>query len=162
MKASQPYLFLLDVSWTLSSYPGHVQVRRWRRIDENAARRGFMRRKTAENILQLAAFGKTIDHAEPETYFILALYGIITPSAVVLKSQSTWDVLDGFLRLQPPVWTVQPRRQSSTSSHIQDTSRPSRLSRTLECPWNLYWMLLASYTIGYCRKVGETEQRGVS
>ena len=40
----------------LSSYHRHVQVRRWRCIDENDAWRGFKRWKTAERILQFAAF----------------------------------------------------------------------------------------------------------
>ena len=55
MKASWPYFFLMDVSWTLSSCHSHVQVQRWRRIDENDARRGFTRMKTTEKILQLDA-----------------------------------------------------------------------------------------------------------
>ena len=56
MKVLWPYFFFVDVSWTLSSYRSDVQVRGWRRIDENDARRGFTRRKTAEKVLQLAAF----------------------------------------------------------------------------------------------------------
>ena len=45
---------------------------------------------------------------------------------------------------------VRLRKQPSTSSYIQDISRLSRLSRTWESPRSLYWMLLASYTIGHC------------
>ena len=38
----------------------------------------------------------------------------------------------------------------STSSHIRDTPRFSRLSRTWECPRRLYWMIPASWTKGHC------------
>ena len=131
MKAPWPYFFLLDVSWALSVYCSHIQVRRWRCMDENDARDGFMRRKTSEEVLQLAAFNKMKCPPRAET----ALYRTIISSAVLMKSQRLRGIfLEGFLPLQPLVWTVQPRKQSSTSLHIQDTSRLLWLSRTWECP----------------------------
>ena len=66
-------------------------------------------------------------------------------SSVTEVAASTRNFLDG------PVWTVQPRKQPSTfMSYIQDTSRLSCLPRTWKCPRSLYWMLLASCTIGHC------------
>ena len=87
MKVSWPYFFLLDVSLALSAYCSHIQVRRWRCMDENDARAGFIRRKTLEKILQLAAFDKMKCPPRAETSFILALYRTISSSAVLLKSQ---------------------------------------------------------------------------
>ena len=87
MKTSWPYFFLLDLSWALSSCCSHIQVQRWRWMDENDARGGFMRRKTSEKILQLAAFDKMKCPPRAEKGFILALYRTIISSAVLPKSQ---------------------------------------------------------------------------
>ena len=107
-----------------------------------ALRRGTPRR----NYFSSLHLTRWTGHLEPKIYFILALYRMTTSSPVLLKSQRLRGIVfNGFLPLQPPVWTVQPREQSSTWSHIQDTSRLWRLSRTWGFPWNLYWMLLVSY-----------------
>ena len=91
------------------------------------------------------------DHAGPKTWFILALYRTTTSSAGLLKSQRLRGIFwRDSCAFSKPVWIVQPCKQSSTTSHIQDTSRLLRLSRTCECPWSPYWILLASYTIGHC------------
>ena len=81
-------------------------------------------------------------------------------SCVTEVAGSTREFLEGFLPLQPPDWTVQPRKQSSTSSHIQGLLR---LSRTWECRRRVFiWMLLANYTIGHCldpkNRVGKSEK----
>ena len=149
-EALLPYFFFLDVSWTLSSYRIHVQVRHWRRIDDNDVLRGFTRRKTAEEILQLAVFDKM--NWPPRAEDILLSWFSTELSRRQLcysSSASTRDFLDGFLPLEPPVRTVSPRNQPWISSHIQDTSRFSRLSRTWGCSRSLHWMPFASYTIGH-------------
>ena len=151
MKASWSCFFLLDVSWAHSAYCTHIQVRRWRCMDGNDARGGFMRRKTSEKILQLAAFDKTRCSPRAETGFILALYRTIISSAVLLKSQrlrgTFWRDSCPFCRWFELCCNVNNLRHR----HISKTHHVS-----CDCPElgmskeSLYLILLANYTIGHC------------
>ena len=152
MKASWPYFFLLDVFWIMSSYHSHVQVWRWQWIDENDAWRGFRRRKTAERILQLAAFDNMNwpRRAEDKLYPGSPQKDHVV-SSVTQVTAPTRAFFGGIpAPLAIGLKCLRSRKQPLTSSYIQDTSRLSRLSRTWECPRSLYWMLLASYTIKHC------------
>ena len=151
MKASWPYFLFLDAFWPLSSHHSHVQVLRWRCIDGDDARRGFTTKETAEKVLQLAAFDNmNWPRRAEDMLYPGSLQNDNVVSRVTKVAASRRHLLVGFLPLLPSVWTVQPRTESSSSSHIQDTSRLLHLPWTWECPRSLYWMLLASYTIGYC------------
>ena len=100
VKASWPYFFLLDVSSALSSYCCHICVRRWRRMDAKDARRGFMRRETAEKILQVATFDETNCPARAENILYSGYLQNIISSAVLRKSQrQRGRLLQGFLTL---------------------------------------------------------------
>ena len=143
--------FLQDVFWSLSSYRSNALVRRCRHIDENDAWRGFMRRKTAEEILQLPEFDKVNGPPRAEYILYCCLQCGHFAISVTPVAASTMETFGGIsVPSQPPVWTGHQRKQSSRSSHIQDTLRLSRLSGTWEIPRSLYWMLLYSYTIGHC------------
>ena len=91
------------------------------------------------------------DHLEPKTYFILALYKERSRRQQCYSSRSVYEgFLEGFLPLLPPVWTVKPPKQYSTSPHIQDTSSLASFQDLWVCLRSHYWMLPANYTIGHC------------
>ena len=87
--------------------------------------------KPRRNFFRSLHLTRWTDHFESKTYSIPALYRRITSPAVLLKSKRlrgimwmvSWPYSQRFL-------TVQPRKQSSISSHIQDIQRLSCLSRT--------------------------------
>ena len=129
----------------------------------------FTRRKTAEKILQLTAFDKMNWPPRAEdTLYPGSLQNYYVAISVTQVAASTRDFLDGFLPLQPPVCNVQPRKQSSTSSHIQDTSLLSRVcakSGNVQGACIGCFLPLTRQDISWIpkregRKVGESEQRG--
>ena len=151
MKTSWPYFFLLDLSWALSSCCSHIQVQRWRCMDENDAQSGFMRRKTSEKNFSSLHLTRWSAHLEPKTGFILALYWTIISSAVLLKSQRLRGI---FRRDSCPI----SRRFELCSRvtifdiltyprHIRSLATVQSLGMSKE---SLYLMFLANYTIGHC------------
>ena len=101
----------------------------WMRTTPGVALRGEKPRRKYFSSLHLTRW---TDHLEPKKYFILALNRITTSPAVLFnKSQRLCGIIwTDYCPFSHRFWTVQPREQPSTSSHIQDKTRFPRLSRT--------------------------------